>query len=67
MSKSNLETDLDSFSKIRDALRPLNEQGEMDSAMPRDLWIVVNGVEYLIEISRSAARINAAPPTASIQ
>jgi hypothetical protein len=62
---ADLGTDLDSFYKLRDALAPLAEGRGIDTAAPRDLWIVINGVEYKLEMSRSIAPINMQPPTAA--
>ena len=59
---TDFETDIDAFQRIRDALKPIS-QTPIDTGMPRDMWLSINGVEYHVEISRSIARINDTPPT----
>ena len=58
---TDFEIDMDTFSKVREALRPLDEGKGIDSSSPRDLWMKVNGVEYKVELTRSISPINMAP------
>lgn len=51
---SELIEDLDSFSKIREAIRGVAKA--VDSAAPQEIWATINDVEYYIIVQRNNKR-----------